>query len=329
MAKKKQEVPAGNPVAAPPTPPADHPLTESTVSVQKTRKFQAFERMIVRRSALRLHETNPRTIDPHAFRKLREFLRKRKLLGALQVNRRRAANGFDQSQDGQLVVIGGHQRIKAMDDISGFPDAENSDYEVPIDVAELTPAQERETLVALNNPGLQGAWDWDMLSEVLTAPGVDPLATGFDRAELASFIDAGILDQIIGGGASAQVAAETPILADISAIAETGRAADAADRAARATVQTTVSIPQSSPDAALAAQQAAVDGMKARRQEYQQSVNADTNTANFMIALFADTEDEKVNLLTHLGLDPGQDFFSLSQFMEHLANSEPAEQQEA
>lgn len=306
-------------------------------STSRPRKFQAFERIIVKRSTLRFHELNPRSIDPHAFKKLREFIRKQKLLAAVQANRRLAANGFDpeQSGNGQLVLIGGHQRIRAMDDISGFvslsatPDA---DYDVPVDVAELSPAKEKECLIALNNPGMQGAFDYDILSELLTSPGVDPLAVGFDKPELASFIDAGILEQIIGAPAAAQAAAEAPVFSDFAAIAESGREADAAARAAEkertnATVQVIASIPgqavasvdgqQLTPEQI---QQQAIDGMKARRQEYQSSVNADVNAASFMLVLVADTDEERAEFLTQLQFDPTTEFLPLSQFKDALEN---------
>jgi hypothetical protein len=312
MAKKK---PSSESAAAETISPA------SPGTPRAPRRFQAFERLVVKRSTLHPHPNNPRTIDPHAFKKLRDFLKRRKLLSALQVNRRRASNGFDLSIDGQLCVIGGHQRLRAMDEIQGYDPSTletrtTTDYDVPIDVTELSPAQESEAIVALNNPGLQGSWDYQLLSDLLTQPGVDPLSTGFDRAELAAFIDEGVLDELIGPAAGAQARADAPVLEQFDAIAEAGREADAANRAAKATVQVTASIPQ--PDAALAPEQqrqAEIDGMKERRQEYRESVNADMNAAGFMIHLVGDNDQQIQNVLAQLGLPAGEDFFPLADFM--------------
>jgi formamidopyrimidine-DNA glycosylase len=58
--------------------------------------------------------------------------------------------------------------------------------------------------------------------------------------------------------------------------------------------------------------------MKARRHEYQNGVNADTNAASFMLVLVADTDEEKANLLAELGLDPAAEFLPLSHFMDAL-----------
>lgn len=294
--------------------------------VKKSRKFQAFTRMLAKRSSLSFPENNPRSIDPHAFKKLREFVKREGLLGSLIVNRRTEANGWAPVHVGRLVIVGGNQRTRAMDEISSYAPptpagpAEN-DYEIPIDVIEVPQAREAEIIVALNNVGLQGTYDWDALAELMQTPGVNPLATGFDRVELATFMDEGALEQLLGPAAARQAAAEAPILDELAAIAEVGREQDRADRQAANAQESSVADPAnpSEPtEAEAAGEQSAVDGMKERRAQYQETINRDTNAANFMIVLVGDSDAECREFLTRLNLPPGQEFYSLAAVKERM-----------
>ena len=59
------------------------------------------------------------------------------------------ANGFAASQEGQLVIVGGHQRCKAMDDLRKYdPTTHENDYQIPIDLLCISPAREMELLVS-------------------------------------------------------------------------------------------------------------------------------------------------------------------------------------
>jgi hypothetical protein len=299
----------GDAPAAPPKPKAP----------KIARKFQAFERAVAKRAALAFHEQNPRTIDPHAAKKLKEFLKKNGLLQALIVNRRLAANGFPPEQDGRLVLVGGHQRARAMDSIVGFPQAEGSDYDVPIDIIEVNSAKECEILVALNNVGMQGEWDYDILADVLTTPGVDAMAVGFDRADLASILDEGVLDQIIGPAAGAQARAEAPILESLEQISAAGKEADAVTREAtkRDAAEYAAANPAAPIDPA-AAREAEVEAMRARRKEYKQNVNSTENEAKFYILLVGQSEMDVARLLTKLGMSPNEDTYPMRDFIERV-----------
>lgn len=333
----------------------DSPSEQSSQSANTPagKHFQVFERVTVRRSMLIRHEQNPRSIDPHAYKKLRDFIKRNKLIGSVQVNRRLTANGFSPSQNNQLVIIGGNQRTRAMDEITGYckspGDAPNlaHDYDVPADIIEVSPAKEAEILIALNNVGLQGTFDYDVLSELISStPDLNPLDTGFDRTELAAFLDSGILEQLMGAPAAAQARVEAPILDQIAEIAATGREQDRADRAEKAGRNLVVPTPsaghlagaanadpgefsedgEGESDANGAGGEAAeqgrpqdIDGMKQRRKDYQQSINSDTNSAGFMIVLVGDSDNEVEQLLVRLNMPLGQDFYPLSMFLERVS----------
>lgn len=318
MAKKKSAKAA--PESAAPSQPQAPPDVKS---------FQAFERMTAMRSQLATHETNPRSIDQHAFKKLKDYLKKNKLLNALVVNRRSSANGFPEAEEGRLVIIGGHQRTRAMDSLAGFdpsaPTPEH-DYQVPIDVVSVGPGREKEILVALNNQSLQGTYDLDMLADLLTDPAVDPFATGFDRAELGTLLDAGVLEQIMGAPVAAQAAAEAPIVDALNEIAEVSKAAQRPQP--QADTGSPAVIPQPAagqPISATTGQQVAerldpnsVEAMKQRRQDYREGVNSEQNQAGFFMVLVADRDEDITKFTSHLGLPPDQTYYPLRAFLERI-----------
>jgi len=86
--------------------------------------------------------------------------------------------------DGERGVIAGHGRMLAARKLGMT--------EVPtIELSHLTPAQKRAYILADNRLGLSAGWDEDMLRiefSDLQADGFDLNLTGFDPAEIASFL---------------------------------------------------------------------------------------------------------------------------------------------
>lgn len=77
-------------------------------------------------------------------------------------------------------VVGGHQRLKALDALEGSPD-----YLVPVAVVDLDPVTEKAQNVFLNNGEAQGQWDLLALGDLfkeIPAPQIE--STGFDLGEL-------------------------------------------------------------------------------------------------------------------------------------------------
>lgn len=115
---------------------------------------------------------NPRHITKHAAKKLEAKLRKRGLVQTLTWNKR----------TGNLV--GGHQRIKLVDAIEGKPD-----YSLLVSVVDLSPKDEAELNVELNNPALGGEYDLAKLEALAEEFDIDLTETGFDRIDLEVMFD--------------------------------------------------------------------------------------------------------------------------------------------
>jgi DNA modification methylase len=81
------------------------------------------------------------------------------------------------------LVIGGHQRLHAAKEL-GLET-------VPVVYVDVDDNQAAALNVLLNNPSAQGAWDFPLLSSLLSdldAHGFDATLTGFDEAELAKLL---------------------------------------------------------------------------------------------------------------------------------------------
>lgn len=81
-------------------------------------------------------------------------------------------------------LVGGHQRLAIIDALEG-----TDNYLIEVSVVQLTPAQEVEANISLNNPNLQGDWDLELLAEALKTPDLDLGATGFTPLDLALSFD--------------------------------------------------------------------------------------------------------------------------------------------
>lgn len=114
---------------------------------------------------------NPRFIDEDAKRKLRKNLEQLGLLCPLIVN------------DRTKHLVSGHQRIAIVDTLE-----HRKDYEIDIGIVDLTEQEEKEQVVALNNPYLRGTFDFARLAIILPELGPEPC--GFDAKDLSLIIPA-------------------------------------------------------------------------------------------------------------------------------------------
>lgn len=130
-------------------------------------QLERYEIIEVRRDQIKNAEYNPRVISEKARLKLQEGLRKLGLLHPLIWNKK----------TGNLV--GGHQRLKILDNLS-----EGKPYTLRVSAVELTEAEEREANILLNNPEAMGQWDLGKLDETLRYEGVRLEATGFDMSDM-------------------------------------------------------------------------------------------------------------------------------------------------
>jgi len=146
----------------------------------KAKDIQTESRVIMR-SQLRFADYNPRHIDDEAYRRLKANIRKRGLMGGVVWN----------ELTGNLV--GAHQRMKIMDELKKYnPDDPATDYEVRVDVVQLTDKEEKEQNLFLNSKSVQGRFNNDLLAEML--PDIDVDAAGLTDMDLAIFAPADTLN---------------------------------------------------------------------------------------------------------------------------------------
>jgi hypothetical protein len=114
---------------------------------------------------------NPRSMSRSARAGLRESIKKNGLVEPPIWNRR----------TGNLV--GGHQRLSVLDEIMG-----SKDYRIPVAIIDVDAKKEKEINVALNNPSIQGTYDFVLLQKIIDdVPGFDAVAAGFTAADFAVF----------------------------------------------------------------------------------------------------------------------------------------------
>lgn len=136
------------------------------------------------RSEIKLADYNPRIITPAAFKKLKESIKTFGLLEPFIWN----------ETTGNLV--GGHQRLKALDDIE-----KTEDYHVNVTVVKLPIEKEKALNLALNNPSVQGEYDVAMIDDMLRNNEFDITLAGFTQVDLEMmYLNAGletsVLDQM-------------------------------------------------------------------------------------------------------------------------------------
>jgi hypothetical protein len=132
----------------------------------KISKFQKFEAVTINRNSLVNAPYNPRTIGEKAQKALRKSLKTHGLVETLIYNKR----------TGNLV--GGHQRLSQLDVLEG-----THDYELTVAQIDVTEKQEKELNIALNNPNLQGEYDFEILKDLFK--DIDVENTGFTDYDLS------------------------------------------------------------------------------------------------------------------------------------------------
>lgn len=110
-------------------------------------KYQNYDMELINRSDIKNAPYNPRIMDKNAKKRLRQNIAKHGLVSALTWNRR----------TGNLV--GGHQRLEQLDALE-----KNKDYELTVCVVDVDEREEATLNVQLNNPSMQGDWDFDKLA---------------------------------------------------------------------------------------------------------------------------------------------------------------------
>lgn len=112
-------------------------------------RYQNYDTETINRSEIKNAPYNPRIMDAKAKKRLKEGIAKHGLVSALTWNRR----------TGNLV--GGHQRLEQLDSLE-----KDKDYELTVCVIDVDEREEAALNVQLNNPSMQGEWDFDKLANI-------------------------------------------------------------------------------------------------------------------------------------------------------------------
>jgi hypothetical protein len=129
--------------------------------------LQQFTMERISRHELKNAEYNPRVISEVAKKRLRANLKKIGLIQPIIWNKR-SGN-----------ILGGHQRISAIDAIEG-----TKDYLLDVAVVDMDEKTEREQNIFLNNEEAQGNWDMEKLQKMFEETSLDVEATGFDAGNM-------------------------------------------------------------------------------------------------------------------------------------------------
>lgn len=131
-------------------------------------KYFKSENIEVKRSAIKFADYNPRKLSDEEKKTIKRGIKKFGLVGGLVVNKRTG-----------MTIVGGHQRLKVMDELNKFPE---NDYIIRVDIVDLDEKQEKELNILLNNPNAQGKWDYDALRELV--PNIDWKDAGLTDVDL-------------------------------------------------------------------------------------------------------------------------------------------------
>lgn len=112
-------------------------------------KYQAYDTETINRQDIKNAPYNPRIMDEKAKKRLKQNIAKHGLVAALTWNKR----------TGNLV--GGHQRLEQLDSLE-----KSKDYELTVCVVDVDEREEAALNVQLNNPSMQGEWDFDKLANM-------------------------------------------------------------------------------------------------------------------------------------------------------------------
>lgn len=135
-------------------------------------RFQSFETEVISRADIKNADYNPRLMDPESERRLRRGIREHGLVAPITWNRRTGN------------VVGGHQRLKQLDALE-----RSGDYSLTVAVIDVDKREEAKINVQLNNPSMQGDWDFDKLSEMTDQFDLTLEDMGFSKMDVDMMFD--------------------------------------------------------------------------------------------------------------------------------------------
>jgi len=265
--------------------------------MEKT-KYQKSEKRIIPRDQLRGADYNPRSITKPAAKRLQTSIRNHGLVGGIVWNE---ATGS---------IVGGHQRLKQLDELEG-----GTNYLVEVDVVNVSVEQEMQLNIALNNASMQGSWDNDKLAEMLMelgSKGENIERTGWTSADVFMMLG----DDCVTGAWAEQRDTEKAAIDEMTELKALGKQAeieiygdeklpkDTDGKEPSLAVPTPKDKPERVWDDPVATREALADRRKEYAVEISQEEDADT-----MITLVFDDNATRDRFLAWAKLDRSKRYF--------------------
>lgn len=134
----------------------------------KPNKIKSSKKEEINRSMINFAPYNPRKDDPEVVKQIKKNFKKVGYLGGIVWN----------EKTGNLVS--GHKRVQSMDEIHKYNGKQETDYLIDVEVVNLDEKTEKEQNIFMNNPSVQGVFDYQALA--LISGDID-----FENAGLTEF----------------------------------------------------------------------------------------------------------------------------------------------
>lgn len=149
------------------------------MSSKKT-AYQKGEEIYIHRSQISEAPYNPRIIGDGQAKRLKDAIKAHGLIGTL----------FWNETTGNLVA--GHQRLKSLDVLEGYP--KKGDYDIRVTKIAVSEREEKELNVILNNPSVQGEFDVEKLGNLIEEMQTEDAAfsaevLGFTESDMAFYFE--------------------------------------------------------------------------------------------------------------------------------------------
>lgn len=135
-------------------------------------RYQRFIVETINRQDIKGADYNPRIIDDEAKKRLKKGLKEHGLVASIVWNKKTGH------------VVGGHQRLSALDSLEG-----RKDYTLDVCVINVDEREEAALNVQLNNPSMQGTWDLDKLADMTEEFDLDFGDMGFSKLDIDFMFD--------------------------------------------------------------------------------------------------------------------------------------------
>lgn len=236
-------------------------------------KFQKFKSETIPRSRLKNAPYNPSRATKTQLDKLRDGIKRFGFVGGIVWNARTEN------------IVGGHKRLSQLDALNGSPD-----YQLTVDVVDISEADEIALNVLLNNREAQGNFDIDLLSEamsMLSEHGGNPTDTGFSTVDLQAILGNEFLDGVF----AEQAEAEGEVISELESIRNDAKASRKE------------STPERKAD------------LKKKREKYREQVGDDIESdADFCITLVFDSNESLGDFLHAAKLPSDKRYFDGHEF---------------